>query len=89
MGAKDSKPSCISYEDAIKRGEWKISCVLVMFFSLFKITANRKQIINETEKKKQIAFDLIIGSEHCVTEERERPKNKTNREKKNANMFRL
>lgn len=61
MGAKDSKPSCISYEDAIKRGEWKFSYVFVMFFSLFKITANRKQIINETEKKKQIAFDLIIG----------------------------
>lgn len=82
MGAKDSKPSCISYEDAIKRGEWKISCVLVMFFSLFKITANRKQIINETEKKKQIAFDLIIGSEHCVTKERERDQKMKRIEKK-------
>lgn len=24
MGAKDSKPSCISYEDAIKRGKCEI-----------------------------------------------------------------
>lgn len=48
MGAKDSKPSCISYEDAIKRGK----CEIVYFFPVFIIA-------NETpEKRKRITLGL-------------------------------
>lgn len=32
IGAKDSKQSCLSYEDAIKRGTLFLTTVIVFFF---------------------------------------------------------
>lgn len=66
MGAKDSKPSCISYEDAIKRGEWKIQCFVLCAVFLLVQDYGRPQTNHPTAQVKKIAFDLIIQVENIV-----------------------
>lgn len=72
MGAKDSKPSCISYEDAIKRGKF----VHLRLQQQIKIKVNKEIQIEQTNVRSKECQKERHFCPRCLHNKKDKKKKK-------------